>query len=130
MSLNEDQQNEAREALHHRREQLREEILGLITQQDGELSELHGRVHDSGDESIADVLADTRIAGLEQFNNELIAIESALDRLRTGRYGWCQDCGEEIPWARLQAQPAASRCVSCQERAEDNRSEKDSTPSL
>jgi DnaK suppressor protein len=39
---------------------------------------------------------------------------AALDRIEAGRYGRCLDCGHEIPDGRLEAQPAASRCVGCQ----------------
>lgn len=42
----------------------------------------------------------------------------ALLRLRTGHYGDCQDCGAAIPFDRLRAQPMATRCVACQQRAE------------
>ncbi len=41
-------------------------------------------------------------------------IEQALQRLDAGRFGDCQDCGEPIAWQRLQVQPAALRCASCQ----------------
>lgn len=30
----------------------------------------------------------------------------------------CDDCGEQIPRARLQANPAATRCVQCQAKHE------------
>lgn len=49
---------------------------------------------------------------------ELNAIEAALERLAQGLYGRCQDCGVEIPEARLQAYPTALRCVACQTLAE------------
>lgn len=42
----------------------------------------------------------------------------ALLRLRAGDFGSCQDCGCSIPFDRLQAQPMATRCVTCQQRAE------------
>ena len=45
---------------------------------------------------------------------ELRQIEQARARLLAGRYGECIDCGEPIAPARLQAQPAASRCTACQ----------------
>jgi len=35
-----------------------------------------------------------------------------------GTYGQCVDCSEEIPFARMRAQPAAERCLACQERHE------------
>lgn len=33
---------------------------------------------------------------------------------------YCVDCGTEIPAARRQANPAARRCIDCQELAEDH----------
>ncbi len=42
----------------------------------------------------------------------------ALLRLRAGTYGECVDCGAAIPFERLKAQPAALRCVACQQRRE------------
>src|ERR1700694_1371318 len=41
-------------------------------------------------------------------------VERALERLREGAYGICEGCGRRIPEARLQFQPAATRCVECQ----------------
>jgi RNA polymerase-binding protein DksA len=45
---------------------------------------------------------------------ELRDIEAALTRLRQGSYGECVDCGVDIAPARLEAQPAAARCIECQ----------------
>ncbi len=50
--------------------------------------------------------------------SELAAIDAALQRIATGTYGECTDCGTEIPAARLHAAPEAPRCVHCQEAAE------------
>jgi RNA polymerase-binding protein DksA len=49
---------------------------------------------------------------------ELADIDAALQRMDGGSYGECIDCGIDIPLARLQAQPAAARCVACQEKVE------------
>ena len=38
----------------------------------------------------------------------------ALRRIELGTYGTCVDCGGGVPEGRLEAKPAASRCVSCQ----------------
>lgn len=40
-------------------------------------------------------------------------IHDALDRVKDGEYGICQECGEEIGEARLRAQPTATLCVHC-----------------
>ncbi len=48
-------------------------------------------------------------------------IEGALDRLESGTYGTCSDCGAEVPAARLRAMPFADRCLDCQELANGDR---------
>jgi RNA polymerase-binding transcription factor len=48
-------------------------------------------------------------------------IERALERLRDGRYGTCEDCGGAIPPERLQFRPEATRCLECQRRSERQR---------
>lgn len=45
----------------------------------------------------------------------LQGIESALRRLKTGKYGKCSECQGDIPEARLRAMPFAERCRDCQE---------------
>lgn len=47
---------------------------------------------------------------------QLKQLESALDRLESGGYGICMDCGAPIPAKRLRAIPWALYCVACQER--------------
>lgn len=54
--------------------------------------------------------------------DELVTIDAALARIEAGTYGECADCGVSIPALRLQASPAATRCIPCQEKAEHLRS--------
>lgn len=49
---------------------------------------------------------------------ELVAVRAALERIAEGSYGLCVTCGNPIALARLQAQPAAARCIDCQAAAE------------
>ena len=44
---------------------------------------------------------------------EITAIHAALQRLENGEYGYCDDCGEEIPPKRLELALTAVKCVSC-----------------
>jgi DnaK suppressor protein len=46
---------------------------------------------------------------------QLRMIEEALDRLKSGDYGFCLSCEEPIPPKRLNAIPWARYCVTCQE---------------
>ena len=45
-------------------------------------------------------------------------LAEALERLRGGEYGLCEECGEAIAPARLRALPEATTCVRCQDRLE------------
>jgi len=48
-------------------------------------------------------------------------LAEALERLRGGEYGVCQECGETIAPARLRAMPEVTTCVRCQDRLERSR---------
>ncbi|WP_343661962.1 TraR/DksA family transcriptional regulator, partial [Ralstonia sp.] len=41
-------------------------------------------------------------------------LNAARERMEQHSYGICVDCGEAIPFLRLQAQPTAMRCLPCQ----------------
>jgi len=49
---------------------------------------------------------------------QLKEIQDALERLKAGYYGECEECGEPIPEQRLRLFPAARLCVRCQEEAD------------
>lgn len=84
----------------------------------------HGGASGSGDNwesrnmeeravQISNDSVDRRIA---DDNLNLIAkVDLALQRLADGTYTACAHCGEEIPEARLEAKPAVSLCIRCQE---------------
>ena len=40
-------------------------------------------------------------------------IQAALERIASGTYGACENCGISIDQARLQAIPEATRCLGC-----------------
>jgi DnaK suppressor protein len=76
---------------------------------------VEGGVGDSADEAVADLLSDLDAAEITRDLGDIRALEAALGRLAAGTYGRCEDCGTDIPVARLRAQPAAVRCVACQD---------------
>jgi len=51
-------------------------------------------------------------------------LNDAQDRLIDGGFGLCSDCGKRISEKRLQADPAASLCLACQQLAEGELSER------
>lgn len=44
---------------------------------------------------------------------DLVRIEMAHRRILEGDYGYCANCGDEIPDKRLEIDPMAERCVGC-----------------
>lgn len=49
---------------------------------------------------------------------ELIRIKKALDRIQSGDYFFCSECGDEIPAERLELLPFTTHCVNCAEKLE------------
>ena len=76
---------------------------------------IEGGVGDSADEAVADLLSDLDTAEITRDLGDIRALEAAMGRLAAGTYGRCEDCATDIPVARLRAQPAALRCVACQD---------------
>lgn len=79
---------------------------------------LNNEPGDSGDESMANELADINVATLDHHIRDIRDIEAAFERIKEGSFGACIDCGDDIAFNRLQAYPTAKRCIVCQERRE------------
>ena len=52
-------------------------------------------------------------AALASSKKRLAGLEYAMKRLEDPEFGYCIECGEVIPSARLLSMPEASRCVDC-----------------
>ncbi len=52
---------------------------------------------------------------------ELAKISSALQRMDTGEYGSCSECGSPIDEKRLDAYPYALECIDCAKSGEEYR---------
>ncbi len=78
---------------------------------------------DVDDAALADLQTSLDLASVQRDIQELREAEAALKRLRDDSYGTCIACGHAVALARLQASPAAARCIGCQEQAERARGE-------
>lgn len=117
--------------LRERRDALRAAISdALLQSQREDFAELAGRVHDAGEESVAELVMSTNFTTLDREVRELREVEAALGRLRAGRYGKCVECGSDIDRERLRVNPTARRCIRCQSRREQTHGGRDATPSL
>ncbi|MEV5750569.1 TraR/DksA C4-type zinc finger protein [Actinoallomurus sp. NPDC052308] len=50
---------------------------------------------------------------LDQARRRLADLDQAVERLRDGTYGTCENCGGPIAPERLVARPAARTCIAC-----------------
>ncbi len=46
-------------------------------------------------------------------------ILTALNKIKEGTYGECEECGEPISRERLKARPEATLCINCKEEQEE-----------
>lgn len=98
------------------RREVREELENSGNQHRIEL--LNEEPGDSGDESLANALADFNLAILDRHIDGMRDIEAAFQRVKNGEYGVCIDCGDDVGFTRLMAYPTAKRCIVCQEQRE------------
>ena len=119
MPLNRRETIELASAIEERREALAVEIRREVARARNEpFAEVAGEVHDTGDEALADLVADVDNAEVTRDLAEVRELGAARARIADGSYGVCADCGVDIPVERLRAQLAALRCIACQERHE------------
>jgi DnaK suppressor protein len=64
------------------------------------------------------VTTEILVSDIDAITESIGQIDEALNRITSGSYGRCVDCGLDIDLARLKALPAAKRCVRCESRAE------------
>ena len=112
------QRRDLRTALLQRREAL---LATLALHQAGASRAQHAEdllAQDGDDAPARDADREVDQAFTDQERRELAQIGSALQRLDGRDFGLCEDCGQAIPWARLQARPQAQRCVDCEAAVE------------
>ncbi|MFC8709189.1 TraR/DksA C4-type zinc finger protein [Streptomyces sp. NPDC057197] len=108
------------------RAELESEMERLSTEISSSEASLAGLMRDSGD-GAGDDQADTgtknitrehELALAANARETLTQTERALDRLDAGTYGVCENCGNPIGKARMQAFPRATLCVECKQKQE------------
>lgn len=105
--------------LKQQRKVIQENIRKHLHQsEDPSLLTLANHLEEEDNWAEADLLVDTEIAQISQEIDELKRIELALQRILSGSYGVCDNCGEAISSERMMAQSTAPRCVKCQEALE------------
>ena len=75
---------------------------------------------DSLDESVEEWMYATELRLKDREKFLLGKVQGALERLAKGKIDECEDCSEEIGFARLAARPVTTLCIGCKEERELN----------
>jgi|SRR5437870_13907635 len=83
----------------------------------GNLSNMPIHMADLGTDNFEQEFTLSLLQNEEQLLDEIAA---ALERIKHGSFGQCEECKGAIPKARLQAVPYARYCVDCARKLEKN----------
>lgn len=73
---------------------------------------------DEADEIQANTIVEMDTQLFNRNSAKLTAIRETLDKIESGEFGDCEDCGEEIPEKRLEINPCFKVCIACAEERE------------
>ena len=93
----------------------------LIEESQATIDNLREEVRDVGDEAeraTRETENSLELRTRDRYRKLLNKIDQALARIQDGSYGYCEETGEEIGLARLEARPIATLCLDAQERRE------------
>ncbi|KUJ54452.1 hypothetical protein ACZ90_65675 [Streptomyces albus subsp. albus] len=110
---------EARSGLEQDAQRLRTEIVAVETAISGLMRDSgDGAGDDQADTGTKNITREHELALASSARERLLQTERALERLDAGTYGLCENCGNPIGKARMQAFPRATLCVECKQRQE------------
>lgn len=107
------QLDQLEQLLQTREQAVRAEIRRVLENAQ-DFTQVAGEAPDAGDVSLADLVVHLGNEAIAREIGELREIDAARERMRNGVYGKCAECGRDIPFDRLLAQPIAHRCTPCQ----------------
>ncbi|MCC6221445.1 MAG: TraR/DksA family transcriptional regulator [Deltaproteobacteria bacterium] len=83
-----------------------------------------GEISDTGGDSVDLASIEITQANIQKLGTRekklLKKIDHALAKFETGEFGICEQCGEGIAPARLEARPVAQYCIDCKTELEQN----------
>jgi len=82
---------------------------------DSKFPKFNGEFGGAALESAADEVEEygSRLSVEHSMELKLKDIDTALDKIKNGKYGKCENCGKEIDEKRLMVNPSASLCMKC-----------------
>lgn len=105
-----------KQMLEVKRDEIQSEAERSLT----ELVDQAGSIPDPNDRASAEADRSFELRIRERERKLLPKIEAALERIKDGSFGQCEDCGCEIGMKRLEARPVTSLCIDCKTLQEKN----------
>ena len=97
----------------------REQIVGEVKQIVESSKEMgQDGIQDIGDEAANIYNKQVLLSLNENERMRLQEVDESLDRIESGTYGICEECGEPIGLKRLEVRPVAKYCVPCKTKLE------------
>lgn len=103
-----------RQKLNNWKEELLKESLQTINH----LKEENWNEPDLNDRASVETDAAIELRTRDRYRKLIDKINSAIKKIETKEYGYCEDTGEKIGVKRLEARPIATLCIEAQERYE------------
>lgn len=105
-------------ALIQKQQRLEQELQAQLGGQDRVTHAREQLLQDADDAREHDADREVDLARSDRNLETLREVNEALQRLRSPEYGFCVDCGQGIPFDRLQHSPEVLRCIACQGQLE------------
>jgi len=116
MTLSEKDIKRFEEMLIEQKNKLEEDLARISkpNSKEGDYETAYSDIGDDMDENASEVeeYADN-IAIENNLEEQLKDVNNALEKIKNGTYGVCEICGADIAIERLEANPAAKRCMQC-----------------
>lgn len=100
--------NEAKNKLEKTQEELEKELKNLegVPEMGSEIDAFDTETDESEEYS-------NNLGIKDALKKRLVAVKEALEKIKTGTYGKCEQCGGEIPEKVLEVNPESKHCDKC-----------------
>ncbi|MBI5410001.1 MAG: RNA polymerase-binding protein DksA [Nitrospirae bacterium] len=107
--------------IHEIKQNLLSQRESLLKEAEATLNNLPSELNfpDMGDQATAETDRNFILRLRDRERMLLKKIEETIERIESGEYGMCVECGNEIGTKRLEARPVTTLCIDCKTRQEE-----------
>lgn len=107
--MNDSQQDHFRQILRHWKQELMEEVDRTVSHMQDEAANFP----DPNDRATQESEFTMELRTRDRERKLIKKIDESLEKIDSGAYGYCEECGIEIGVRRLEARPTATLCIDC-----------------